>query len=217
MRLNARSKSLSVSSQRWLWRQDRDPYVKAAQRDRYRSRSAYKLMEIVAAEGGLRRGARVIDLGAAPGSWSQFIAAQIDAAAFTPTRLIAVDITAMRPIAGVSCLQGDVFDPDLVMQLRSLLDCDRVDVVLSDMAPTISGHHHVDHDRSMNLCDQALEISLAMLDDHGCFVCKVLQGRHEPIFFRRLSDLFMTVKRIKPAASRKDSTELYHLAKQRRP
>jgi 23S rRNA (uridine2552-2'-O)-methyltransferase len=195
----------STASQAWLARQLNDPYVQAAQRLGYRSRAAFKLIELDDRFKLLRRGARVIDLGAAPGGWTQ-VAVQRGAGA-----VVGVDLLAMDPVAGAQFVQGDFADPEMPARLAALLG-GPADAVLSDMAPNTTGHAATDHVRIMALAELALDSALEMLAEGGCFVAKVFQGGSERAMLDRLKRHFATVRHAKPPASRKDSSELYVVA-----
>jgi len=205
----ARGKSRSASSRRWLERQWSDPYVARAKREGYRSRAAYKLAEIDDRARILRPGARVVDLGAAPGGWSQVAAERV--AAPRRGKVIAIDRVAMEPIAGVEFVALDFLDPAAPDRLRVMLD-GAADVVLSDMAPNATGHARTDHLRIMTLVEAAAEFARSVLAPGGAFLAKVLQGGTEAALLAALRRDFASVKHVKPPASRPDSAELYVLA-----
>lgn len=203
----ANRKAHSVSSARWLERQLNDPYVAAARREGYRSRAAYKLIELDDRLHLLRRGARVVDLGAAPGGWSQIAAARVG-----PTgRVVALDRTVMDPVAGVEVMTMDLLDVDASDLVRAALD-GPADVVLSDMAPSATGHHATDHLRNVALCEVALDLAERVLAPGGGFVAKVLRGGTEAALLARIRRGFATVRHVKPPASRADSSEIYVVA-----
>jgi 23S rRNA (uridine2552-2'-O)-methyltransferase len=206
------AKRRSHSSQRWLVRQLNDPYVAAAKREGYRSRAAYKLIEINAKNRFLKPGRRVIDLGAAPGGWSQ-VAADCVRARTGNGQVVALDITAMEPIDGVAIVRVDFMDPSAPLQLKSLLRDGGADVVLSDMAGSTTGHTKTDHLRIMALAEAAAEFAGEILAPGGAFLCKVLQGGTERVLLERLKRGFASVKHVKPPASRAESAELYVLAR----
>jgi 23S rRNA (uridine2552-2'-O)-methyltransferase len=191
-----------LSSRLWLERQLNDPYVTRAKREGLRARSAFKLSEIDDEHHFLTPGARVVDLGAAPGSWSQ-IAAKRVAATLGQGRVIAVDALDMRPVADVEFLRPDA--------IKSALQ-GAADVVLSDMAPNATGHSRTDHLKIMALAEAAAEFAHGVLAPGGTFLCKVLQGGTEARMLATLKRDFMRVKHVKPAASRSNSAELYVLA-----
>jgi 23S rRNA (uridine2552-2'-O)-methyltransferase len=205
-----KARGRSLSSKLWLERQLNDPYVARARREGYRSRAAYKLAEIDDKYRFLRPGSRVVDLGAAPGGWSQ-IAAQRVAAGERRGRVVAIDILEMESITGVEFLRLDFLDPAAPERLRTIL-ADGADVVLSDMAANASGHRKTDHLRIMALVETAAEFAGEVLNPGGAFLAKVLQGGAEASLLQTLKRDFTTVRHVKPAASRSGSAELYVLA-----
>src|SRR5580698_2429616 len=190
-------KHRTLSSRTWLERQLRDPYVMRAKREGFRSRAAYKLAEIDDKSRVLKPGARVVDLGAAPGGWSEIAARRVGAGG----RVIALDILDMKPIVGVEFLKLDFLDDAAPEQLKAVLG-GKVDVVLSDMAANATGHRKTDHLRIMALAEAATQ-----------FAREVLQGGTEATLLAELKRDFATVKHVKPPASRSDSAELYLLAR----
>ena len=205
------AKQRTASSQRWLERQLNDPYVAAAKRQGYRSRAAFKLIEIDDKHHLLKSGARVLDLGAAPGGWSQ-VAAERVRAVEGKGQVVAIDLLAVEPIPGVELLQLDFMDASAPGRLRGLLREGRADIVLSDMAAQGTGHTRTDHLRIMGLAEAAVEFACEVLVPGGAFLCKVLQGGTERELLDRLKRAFATVRHIKPPASRAGSAELYVLA-----
>jgi 23S rRNA (uridine2552-2'-O)-methyltransferase len=203
-------KSRSLSSKLWLDRQLNDPYVTRAKREGYRSRAAYKLIEIDDKHRFLKPGARVVDLGAAPGGWSQ-IAAKRCAAAEGKGRVVAIDVLALAPIPGVDFIRLDFLSPEAPAEVKSLLN-GAADVVLSDMAANATGHRKTDHLKIMALAEAGAEFAREVLAPGGVFLCKVLQGGTETTLLAQLKRDFTVVKHLKPAASRSDSAELYLLA-----
>ena len=201
-------KHRTLSSRTWLERQLRDPYVMRAKREGFRSRAAYKLAEIDDKYRVLKPGARVVDLGAAPGGWSEIAVRRVGA----DGRVIALDILDMKPIVGVEFLKLDFLDDAAPEQLKAMLG-GKVDVVLSDMAANATGHRKTDHLRIMALADAAAQFAREVLAEGGSFVCKVLQGGTEASLLAELKRDFATVKHVKPPASRSDSAELYLLAR----
>jgi len=201
-------KGRTLSSKLWLERQLNDPYVLRAKRDGYRSRAAYKLTEIDDKFHVLRKGARVVDLGAAPGGWSQVAAKRLGEGT---GRVVAIDLLEMTGIPGVDILQLDFLDSSAPDRLKALMG-GPADVVLSDMAANATGHRKTDHLRIMALADAAAEFAREVLVPGGHFLCKVLQGGTEVSLLTQLKRDFTTVKHVKPAASRADSAELYLLA-----
>jgi len=210
-RLSVRAKSARTpSSKRWLERQLNDPYVTRAKREGFRARAAFKLIEIDDKHCLLQRGARVVDLGAAPGGWSQVASRRVGAAE-RRGRVVAVDLLAMTPIAGVEFMQLDFLDPHAPDTIKAVLG-GPADVVLSDMAANATGHRKTDHLKIMALAEAAADFARDVLAPGGAFLCKVLQGGTEVTLLAALKRDFASVKHVKPAASRADSAELYLLA-----
>ncbi len=205
-----------VSSQRWLERQLNDPYVVASKRDGYRSRAAYKLKEIDEKHRFLKPGSQVIDLGAAPGGWSQ-IAAERTQSIAGKGQVVAIDISPMEALAGVEVLHLDFMAEDAEARLKALLRDGHADVVLSDMAAPTIGHTRTDHLRIMGLAEAAAHFACDVLRPGGTFVAKVLQGGTERELLDLLKKRFAKVQHVKPPASRSDSAELYVLATGFRP
>ena len=203
-------KSRSLSSKLWLERQLNDPYVARAKREGFRGRAAFKLMEIDDKQRLLKPGARVVDLGAAPGGWSQ-VAARRGGAAAGKGKVVAVDVLAMAPIAGVEFIQRDFLDTRAPDEIKALLG-GPAEVVLSDMAANATGHRKTDHLKIMALAEAAAEFAREVLAPGGAFLCKVLQGGTETALLAALKRDFASVKHVKPSASRTDSAELYLLA-----
>jgi 23S rRNA (uridine2552-2'-O)-methyltransferase len=210
-----KARGRSLSSKLWLERQLNDPYVARAKREGYRSRAAYKLIELDDKYHFLKPGMRVIDLGAAPGGWSQTAAARVKSGEGRG-RVIAIDILDLEPLAGVEFLQMDFLDPAAPEKIRAMLG-GRADVVLSDMAANATGHRKTDHLRIMALVETAFAFAREVLDPGGSFLAKVLQGGTESGLLASLKRDFATVRHVKPAASRSDSAELYVLATGFRP
>jgi 23S rRNA (uridine2552-2'-O)-methyltransferase len=198
----------SSSSQRWLERQLNDPYVAAAQREGFRSRAAYKLLEIDGKERLLKPGKRVIDLGAAPGGWSQVAADRVKSVE-GKGQVVAIDLLDMEAIAGVEFIQLDFMHDTAPALLKSMLRDGGADIVLSDMAAQGTGHARTDHLRVMGLAEAAIEFACEVLTPGGAFVCKVFQGGTERELLDRLKRSFAKVKHVKPPASRAESAELY--------
>jgi|SRR3990172_720406 len=207
----AKSRSRTASSQRWLERQLNDPYVAAAQREGFRSRAAFKLKEIDDKFHVLRPGLRVVDLGAAPGGWSQIAAERVRAIGGRG-QVVAIDIVEMEPIAGVESVRLDVLDDTAQETLEAMLRGGGADVVLSDMAAPTVGHVATDHLRIMALAEAAARFACRVLAPGGVFLCKVFQGGTERELLGLLKQSFATVRHVKPPASRKGSAELYVLA-----
>jgi 23S rRNA (uridine2552-2'-O)-methyltransferase len=205
-----KARGRSLSSKLWLERQLNDPYVARARREGYRSRAAYKLAEIDDKYRFLRPGMRVVDLGAAPGGWSQIAAERVGVRDGTG-RVIAIDILDMAPLTGVEFLRLDFLNPAAPETLRTIL-AGGADVVLSDMAANATGHRKTDHLRIMALVEMAAEFAAEVLSPGGAFLAKVLQGGTETSLLHRLKRDFTAVRHVKPSASRSDSAELYVLA-----
>jgi 23S rRNA (uridine2552-2'-O)-methyltransferase len=201
-------KRRTPSSRAWLDRQINDPYVARAKREGRRSRAAYKLAEIDDKFHLIKKNSRVVDLGAAPGGWSEVAAKRVG----DKGRIVALDILDMKPIVGVDFLKLDFLDPTAPDRLKELLG-GQVDVVLSDMAANATGHRRTDHLRIMGLAEAAAQFALEVLGPGGNFLCKVLQGGTEVALLAELKRDFSSVKHIKPPASRSDSAELYLLAR----
>ncbi len=197
----------TTASARWLQRQLNDPYVGEARRLGYRARSAFKLAQMDDRLRLIAPGARVVDLGAAPGGWSQVAAER----AGESGRVVGLDLLEMEPLPGVLLLEGDVRDSAAAERLRAALG-GPADLVLSDMAAPATGHAGTDHLRTMGLVEAALDLAEEILAPGGGFVAKVLQGGTEPGLLVRLKRRFAKVRHLKPPASRKDSAELYVVA-----
>jgi 23S rRNA (uridine2552-2'-O)-methyltransferase len=204
------------SSQRWLERQLNDPYVAASKRDGMRSRAAYKLKEIDDKHRLLKPGAVVVDLGAAPGGWSQIAAERVQSVA-GKGQVVAIDYLGMEPLAGVEAIELDFTAEDAEDKLKAMLRDGRADVVLSDMAAPTTGHTRTDHLRIMGLAEAAAHFACDVLRPGGAFLAKVLQGGTERELLDLLKKRFAKVQHVKPPASRSDSAELYVLATGFRP
>jgi len=202
-------KKRSQSSKLWLERQLNDPYVARAKREGMRSRAAYKLMEIDDRARFLRKGARVIDLGAAPGGWSQVAAQRVGAPG--QGRVVAIDILPMDPVPGVDFASLDFLDQSAPQRLKDMIG-GPADAVLSDMAANATGHAKTDHLKIMALVEAAAEFAREVLAPGGSFLAKVLQGGTEAELLASLKRDYKAVRHMKPAASRADSAELYLLA-----
>jgi 23S rRNA (uridine2552-2'-O)-methyltransferase len=210
VRVKTGKKTRSQSSKLWLERQLNDPYVARAKREGFRSRAAYKLAEIDDKHRFLKPGARVVDLGAAPGGWSQ-VAAKRVGAADGKGKVIAIDILDMPDVPGVIFEKFDFLRPDAPEKLKAMLG-GPADVVLTDMAANATGHRPTDHLKIMALVEAAAEFARDVLAPGGAFLAKVLQGGTEATLLAGLKKDFASVKHLKPAASRPDSAELYVLA-----
>jgi 23S rRNA (uridine2552-2'-O)-methyltransferase len=205
------TKQRTQSSRAWLERQLNDPYVAAAPREGMRSRAAYKLAEIDARFRVLKPGRRVVDLGAAPGGWSQVAAPRVRSVE-GKGQVVAIDLLAMEPIAGVESIALDFLDAAAPGRLKAMLRGGRADVVLSDMAAQGTGHARTDHLRIVGLAEAAAEFACEVLEEGGAFVCKVFQGGSERSLNDRLKRAFATVRHVKPPASRAESSEMYVVA-----
>jgi 23S rRNA (uridine2552-2'-O)-methyltransferase len=199
----------SKSSSRWLAEHAADPYVKRAHDEGWRSRAAFKLEEIEKSDRLLKPGMTVVDLGAAPGGWSQYAARRLDGRG----RVIALDVLDMPAIPGVEFIRGDFNDESVLGQLKALLGGAKVDLVMSDMAPNMMGIADVDHDRSMQLVELAEAFAAQALRPGGDLLLKVFQGRGFQPLVARLRKSYETVKLRKPKASRTRSPEVYVLAR----
>lgn len=205
-----KTRGKTTAQQRWLARQLNDPYVQAAQKQGWRSRAAFKLIELDDRFHLIKPGQRVLDLGAAPGGWTQ-VAVKRGAA-----RVVGVDLLPVEPVAGAEIVEGDFTDPDLPARLIEMLG-GKPNVVLSDMAPNTTGHAPTDHLRIIGLAESALDFAIEVLADGGSFVAKVFQGGSEKQMLEPMKKLFESVRHAKPPASRKDSSELYVVATGFRP
>jgi 23S rRNA (uridine2552-2'-O)-methyltransferase len=199
------AKGRKPSSTRWLERQLNDPFVRRAQAEGYRSRAAFKLEELQEKFGFLKRGALVVDLGAAPGGWCQIARKHVGEAG----RIVAVDMLEMEGIAGVAFLQHDFTTDAGNDAVAAALGGRKADAILSDMAAPTCGHQGSDHLRTLALCETAFEFCTRHLARHGSFVAKLFQGGTEKEFLQELQRSFARVKHVKPDASRKESSELY--------
>jgi 23S rRNA (uridine2552-2'-O)-methyltransferase len=209
-----------LSSTRWLQRQLNDPYVKRAKAEGYRGRAAYKIMELDDRFRFLQPGARVVDLGAAPGGWCQIAVKRVNALAEKPGkavgRILGIDLQEMEPIAGCELHQLDFMQDDADEQVKAWLG-GKADVVMSDMAAASSGHKQTDHLRIIALCEAAAQFAFDVLDEGGTFVAKVLSGGAEGSLQTLLKQRFSKVANIKPPSSRADSSEKFVVATGFRP
>lgn len=201
------------SGRAWMHEHVTDPYVKKAQTDGYRSRAAYKLLEIDARDRLLKPGMTVVDLGAAPGSWCQVVAQRMKGQG----RVLAIDLLPVAPLPGVESLEGDFTEAAALAWLEARLDGGRVDLVLSDMAPNISGVGLRDQARHYELCELALDFAVRWLKPEGTFLVKVFQGVGFEAFRHGMQAAFEQVAIRKPDASRDRSTEVYLLGRRPRP
>ncbi|MFN4281429.1 MAG: RlmE family RNA methyltransferase [Alphaproteobacteria bacterium] len=201
------AKGRKLSSKLWLERQLNDPYVQAAKREGYRSRAAYKLAELDEKYKLLKPGMTVVDLGAAPGGWTQVAVAKVG----PKGKVIGIDLTPVEPIPGATLITQDFLADEAPDQLKELLG-GPADVVMSDMAAPATGHPQTDHLRIIGLCEAAAEFAREVLAPGGTFLAKVLRGGTEGTLLTRLKRDFTVVKHAKPPASRADSAEIYVIA-----
>jgi 23S rRNA (uridine2552-2'-O)-methyltransferase len=205
------AKGRKIASTRWLQRQLNDPYVEEAKRRGLRSRAAFKLSEIDDKYHLLRPGMSVVDLGAAPGGWSQIAAERVQAVA-GKGRVVAVDVVEMEAIPGVAQLTLDMTDPEAADRIKEALNGRTADLVMSDMHAHATGHRQTDHLRIMGLVETAIDLAEDILAPGGAFLCKVLQGGAGKDLVARLGRSFAKVRHVKPKASRAGSAEMYVLA-----
>ena len=198
------------SSRRWMHEHLSDEFVKKAQKEGYRSRAVYKLLEIIEKNKTIQNGDKVLDLGAAPGGWSQVAAKFVG----NNGKVIASDILPIEEIAGVTFLQGDFTEQSVYDDLTEFTDGARFNVVLSDMAPNMSGQLSVDQPKSMHLADLAIDMAIKTLEKNGSFIVKVFQGEGFDAYVQNARNSFKKVMVIKPKASRPRSKEVYLLASQ---
>ena len=203
------AKRRKPSSRRWLERQINDPYVARAKVEGYRSRAAFKLIELDDRVRVMRPGAVVVDLGAAPGGWTQVAVERVGAP--RQGRVVAVDINEFEPVPGAESAVLDLREPDAVERLAALLG-GQADVVLSDMAGPATGHRATDHLRSMALCEAAFEVARALLKPGGALIVKALRGGTEGELLAALKKGFASVRHVKPPSSRSESREAYVVA-----
>lgn len=201
----------SVSSNRWLERQINDPYVARSKQEGYRSRAAYKMLEIDDRFKLMKPGQRIVDLGAAPGGWSQ-VAAMRTGSTLAEPRIVAIDYLGMDAVPGVVVLEKDFLDTDSPAIIRAALRGALADLVLSDMAAPTTGHRATDHLRIVALCEAAAEFAREILAPGGAFLAKVFRGGTEGTLLVNLKRDYTKVQHVKPPASRSDSPELYLLA-----
>ncbi|XP_067912012.1 rRNA methyltransferase 2, mitochondrial isoform X2 [Heterodontus francisci] len=208
----------TAAEQRWLSRQLRDSYVKSARQQNYRCRSAFKLLEIDEKHGILKPGISVIDCGAAPGAWSQVAVDRVNATGFDPEApvgfVVGVDRLHIPPLDGAVFLpHSDLLDPAVQARIQESLPAGEAQVILSDVAPNASGIRELDQQRLTELCLCILGLAQRVLRPGGTLLCKFWDGTNRGLLQNRLTDLFREVKTLKPAASRKESSEIYFLAK----
>ena len=206
------AKKRSNSSAQWLERQLNDPYVAQAKRDGYRSRAAYKLIEIDEKHKRVRSGMRIVDLGAAPGGWSQIAAKRLGSNSDNPL-VVGIDYLDVDPIPGVALLKMDFLDDEAPDALMQAIGGRKPDLVMSDMAAPTTGHKQTDHIRTLHLCEVAFDFAKENLAPGGDFLAKVFRGGTEQTLLKDLKANFEKIYHIKPPSSRKESPELYVLAK----
>jgi len=194
---------------RWYSEKKREHFYKEAKRIGYRARSAFKLKQIQKKFRIIKEGDTVIDLGAAPGGWSQIIKEFVG----DQGTVVGIDILHIKPINGVTFLQGDMTEESTIQKIRQFIERDKADVLLSDMSPDISGNYSVDQARSIYLCEQALKAVELLLKEGGHFACKVFAGENIQEFLHKTHQKFKTVKCFSPPASRKSSSEIYVIAR----
>lgn len=189
---------------KWIAERKKDYYYKEAKKHGYRARSAFKLIQINKRYKILKKGGVIIDLGASPGGWSQVASRYAD-------RIIAVDTQPMQPIENVVFIQGDITDEETIEKIKEKVE--KVDAVISDASPNISGHYTLDQAKSVWLCQNALKIAKEFLKEGGNFICKIFEGEDYPEFLQEVKKYFRMVKPHSPQASRKKSSEIYIIAK----
>lgn len=199
----------SKSSQNWLKEHFDDPYVKKAQKAGHRSRATFKLEEIDKKDKLIRAGMHVVDLGAAPGGWSDYALGKVG----DKGKVIALDILPMTPLTGVHFIQGDFRDDDVFEELNKILDGQQIDLVISDMAPNMTGVDAIDQPSSMHLVELALDFAVNNLSNQGSFLVKVFQGEGFDAYLKAMRDSFVKVVTRKPDASRARSREVYLLGR----
>jgi len=211
VRVKKKAGTIKESSRRWLERHLNDPYVHKSRADGYRSRAAYKLIEINERYDLLKKGQKIIDLGAAPGGWSQ-IAAKIVGSDDEKPQVVGIDYLPVDPLPGVILLEMDFLDDDAPHKLMEALG-DKPDLVISDMAAPTTGHRRTDHLRTVHLCEVAADFAVSVLKPGGHFLTKTFQGGTENELLAMLKQKFRSVHHVKPPASRAESVELYLLAR----
>ena len=194
---------------RWYTEKKHEHFYKQAKQNGYRARSAYKLKQIQKKYNIINKNDTVIDLGAAPGGWSQ-IAQQLTG---DKGRVVGVDILPIKPIPGIIFIQGDMTQDETLELIKQQIPKQKADVVISDMSPDISGNYDVDQARSIYLCEKALQTARVFLKNGGCFLCKVFEGADLEDFILLVKNYFKSVKRYSPPASRKSSSEIYIIGK----
>ena len=196
-----------VSSTRWLERQLNDPFVALAKQKGYRSRASFKILEIDNKFKIFKKNYKVIDLGSAPGGWSQVISQKVG-----KDNILAVDILDMQPLTGVKFIKQDFLAPEAEQIILNEIGGEKYNVVMSDMAANTTGNKNIDHIRTSALVEEAYNFALKVLKEDGTFIAKVFQGGTEPELFKNMKQNFKTVKHFKPESSRKESVEIYVVA-----
>ena len=199
------AKGRKIASTRWLQRQLNDPYVTRAEKEGYRGRAAFKIMELNEKLDFLRKGQVIVDLGSAPGGWSQV-------AADKGAKVVAIDLLEMDLLPGVDFVQMDFMDDNAPDKLKAMLGGQKADVVMSNIAPNTTGHKNTDHLRIMAVVEAAYHFATEVLKPDGLFIAKVFQGGTQNTLLATMKKDFTTIKHIKPPASRKDSSEQYLIA-----
>lgn len=207
-----KNKKLKASSKNWLKRQFNDPYVQRAQKEGYRCRAAFKLLELNDKYNFIENGQTVVDLGAAPGGWSQVLVALAGVTQDSANKIVAIDLLEMEAIPGVAFIQGDFNDEETYKHLCELVGDKKIDGVISDMAPNTIGHKQTDHLRLMNLVSLAYDFALHALKPGGYFVAKLFEGGTREDLLKSMKKNFDKVRHVKPPASRKGSSEMYVVA-----
>lgn len=200
-----------ASSTKWLQRQVNDPYVSEAHRQGFRGRAAFKIMQLDDQFHFFKSGRRVVDLGCAPGGWSQIAVKRVHSTPENPL-VVGLDLLPTKPISGANLIQLDFTSDEAPARLQELLGNHKADIVMSDMAPNTTGMHAIDHLRIMNLLEMAYDFAIQVLNTNGFFIAKIFQGGTENTFLARMKKDFAIVKHAKPDASRKDSSEMYVVA-----
>lgn len=202
------AKHRKISSTKWLQRQLNDPFVQEAKLRGYRSRAAFKILEMNDKFKLFKKGYKVLDLGSAPGGWSQVVSEKVGNG-----NILAVDILPMEPLSGIKFIQQDFLATEATSIILKQINNDKYDVVMSDMAANTTGNRKLDHLRTMALVEGAFDFSLKVLKTGGSFVAKIFQGGTENVLLNKIKENFETVKHFKPKSSRKDSVEMYLVAK----
>ncbi|NKB38322.1 MAG: 23S rRNA methyltransferase [Gammaproteobacteria bacterium] len=200
---------MAKQDKKWLQRQEKDPYVKQARESSYRSRAVYKLSEIDKRDQLIRKANTVVDIGASPGSWSQYASEKLH----SQGRIIAVDLLTMEPIKKVEFIQGDFTEPSIVKACLEALGEEKADLVMSDIAPNLSGVRNTDQARIINMAELVLDFTTDVLIEGGDLLIKLFQGEGMEQYQKELKQLFQKVMVRKPKASRSESRELYVLAR----